>query len=165
MTYTMGEAAKAAGVTKGAIWQAIASKRLPASKDERNRWQIEPDDLFRRYPPSRQTSPPTSQLALPASERAQGTETGGVLAPDPAEVALLRQWLADVREDRDHWRQLYEAELAYNHRLVGLLSADRVKQLEQWRSGTPPVLEMPEPASRRARWNPFARWLAGRLFG
>src|SRR6267154_4187689 len=51
MAYTLGQAAKATGKTKAAISQAIAANRISATKDDLGRWQIDPAELHRLYPP------------------------------------------------------------------------------------------------------------------
>jgi len=51
MPYTLGQAAKAAGKAKASIAQAIADNRLSATKDAAGRWQIDPAELHRVYPP------------------------------------------------------------------------------------------------------------------
>jgi hypothetical protein len=51
MAYTLGQAAKATGKTKAAISQAIAAHRISAIKDDVGRWQIDPAELHRIYPP------------------------------------------------------------------------------------------------------------------
>lgn len=51
MAYTLGQAAKATGKSKAGISQAIAEHRISAIKDELGRWQIEPAELHRVYPP------------------------------------------------------------------------------------------------------------------
>lgn len=53
MAYTLGQAAKAVGRTKGAIQQAIAGNKISATKDEFGRWQIDPAELHRLYPPKK----------------------------------------------------------------------------------------------------------------
>jgi hypothetical protein len=51
MAYTLGQAAKATGKTKAAISQAIGANRISAIKDDLGRWQIDPAELHRVYPP------------------------------------------------------------------------------------------------------------------
>jgi hypothetical protein len=64
MAYTLGQAAKATGKTKAAISQAIAANRISAIKDDLGRWQIDPAELHRVYPPlSSQVNDSEHQLA------------------------------------------------------------------------------------------------------
>ena len=53
MVYTLGEAAKATGKSKAAISQAIASNKISATKDANGRYQIDPAELHRLYPPQK----------------------------------------------------------------------------------------------------------------
>lgn len=54
MAYTLGEAAKACGMSKAGIAKAIAKSRVSATKDEFGRWRIDPAELHRVYPPKSQ---------------------------------------------------------------------------------------------------------------
>lgn len=51
MFYTLGTAAKATGKTKTAIAEAIKKGRLSAIKNDLGRYQIDPAELHRVYPP------------------------------------------------------------------------------------------------------------------
>jgi hypothetical protein len=50
MAYTLGEAAKACGMSKAGIAKAIANNKVSATKDAFGRWQIDPAELHRVYP-------------------------------------------------------------------------------------------------------------------
>lgn len=49
MTYTLGEAAKATGLSKPTISKAIKSGKLSAIKNENGSYTIDPAELFRVY--------------------------------------------------------------------------------------------------------------------
>src|SRR3546814_12498708 len=51
MAYTLGEAAKATGISKASISRAITSGRISAIKTESGSFPIEPVELHRVYPP------------------------------------------------------------------------------------------------------------------
>src|SRR3546814_8831895 len=51
MAYTLGEAAKATGISKASISRAINSGRISAIKTESGSFSIEPVELHRVYPP------------------------------------------------------------------------------------------------------------------
>lgn len=51
MAYTLGEAAKATGISKASISRAINSGRISAVKNESGAFSIEPVELHRVYPP------------------------------------------------------------------------------------------------------------------
>jgi hypothetical protein len=53
MSYTLGQAAKATGMSKSSVLRAIKSNKLSAAKDEATgAWMIEPPELHRIYPPA-----------------------------------------------------------------------------------------------------------------
>ena len=94
--YTLGTAAKAAGKTKSAIFKAIQKGRISAQKDDFGRYQIDPAELHRVYPPP------------PVPEKGAHERTGEETAENrvlKAKVELLEELLREVREDRDHWRR------------------------------------------------------------
>ncbi|RYF20244.1 MAG: DNA-binding protein [Oxalobacteraceae bacterium] len=51
MAYTLGEAAKATGISKASISRAINSGRISAIKNDSGSFSIEPVELHRVYPP------------------------------------------------------------------------------------------------------------------
>ena len=55
MPYTLGQAAKATGKQKSTILEAIRNGRISAAKDDLGRYQIDPAELHRVYPPIVQT--------------------------------------------------------------------------------------------------------------
>jgi hypothetical protein len=75
---TLNQAAKVAEKSKSTLLGAIKSKRLSAFKTPLNQWQIDPDELFRVYPPRFshkkppgtvvQSSPPKLWQKSPANE-------------------------------------------------------------------------------------------------
>jgi hypothetical protein len=122
MAYSLGEAARAAGVSKTSIRRSIDSGRISASKDAFGRWQIEPVELHRIYPPAGSVTPPSEECLAPlepsvtsALER-EVTLLRELLERERAasEAALARERQAVEREreinraleaERDSWRQ------------------------------------------------------------
>src|SRR4030081_1423518 len=51
MSYTLGQAAKAVGMSKTSILRSIKAGRISAGRDELGQWAIEPCELHRVYPP------------------------------------------------------------------------------------------------------------------
>jgi hypothetical protein len=51
MGYTLGQAAKAVGMSKTSILRSIKAGRISAGRDEFGQWAIEPCELHRVYPP------------------------------------------------------------------------------------------------------------------
>ena len=94
--YTLGDAAKATGYTKSAISRAIQKGRISAHKDDFGRFVIDPAELHRVYPP---LSPPEQ------SGREQTQELTAENRELKARLEILGQLLADIKEDREHWRR------------------------------------------------------------
>ena len=87
MSYSLIEAATACGVNRSTVLRAIKAGKISASKDEQGEWRIEPAELNRVYPP------------------VQANETRPEQAHQDALIAELRSALADMRRDRDEWRE------------------------------------------------------------
>jgi hypothetical protein len=73
---TLNQAAREAGRSKATLLEAIRGGRLSAPKDELGRYQIDPAELFRVYPPT---------------GRRPDAETATDPMPPTTETALLRQ--------------------------------------------------------------------------
>ena len=97
MGYSLGEAARAAHRTKPTILRAIRAGKLSATKDEASgAWAIEPAELHRLYPGNGAVTPEPVLQPLPGNDALQ------------VEVTLLREQIAELREDRDRWRGMAE---------------------------------------------------------
>jgi hypothetical protein len=71
MAYTLGEAAKATGISKASISRAINSGRISAIKNEGGSFSIEPVELHRVYPPKS-----FAMVVETLSETTRNTEVG-----------------------------------------------------------------------------------------
>ena len=120
MAYTLGEAAKATGKSKATISKAIKSGRISAIKDDTGTFQIEPAELHRVYTPT------VSREQKETPEKPQdNTENDGRIRELQARLEAANERLtdketviADLREDRDKWRQQATA-LLEDHRPNG----------------------------------------------
>ena len=107
MAYTLGGAAKASGKSKATISKAIKSGRISAIKDDTGVYQIEPAELNRVYPinvDGNHDRTPRTPVETP--------ENGPSVRELQARLEAAHEWLADreaviadLREDRDRWRQ------------------------------------------------------------
>lgn len=121
MVYTLGEAAKATGKSKATISKAIKSGRISAIKDETGTFQIAPSELHRVYQPTvHYEHQETPKLT------AENDKDSGIIRELQAHLQAVRERLedketviADLREDRDKWRQQATA-LLPDHRPKGL---------------------------------------------
>ncbi len=103
MRYTLGQAAKATGLSKMTIQRALKSGRISGQKDETGSYQLDPAELHRVFPPvtpsddntpvtMRQTETPPADIELRVG-----------FARLEAEVAGLKAMLEDMRTERDRW--------------------------------------------------------------
>ena len=110
---TLSEAAAWAGKGRPAILKALQKGTISGRKDEGGQWRIDPAELARVYGPGttqdRSSVVPRSTLDIAL----EAQETAG----KDRELALLREMLAevrnerdDVRQDRDRWREQAEAQ-------------------------------------------------------
>lgn len=114
MVYTLGEAAKATGKSKATISKAIKSGRISAGKDETGTFQIDPAELHRVYPITVSTEQDET-----LGEPHRNDQTDGLVRELQARLEAAHERLADketviadLREDRDKWRQQATALLA-----------------------------------------------------
>ncbi len=105
MRYTLGQAAKATGVSKMTIHRALKNGRLSGQKDETGTYQIDPAELHRVFPAVTagdsnttvtmgQTEPPPSDIELQVSHARLEAENAG-----------LKAMLDDMRTERDRWHE------------------------------------------------------------
>lgn len=125
MSYSLSDAAKATGKNRTTIHRAIKSGKISASKNENGAYDIEPAELHRIFPAIAQRS--AQQAKETDSNRQQpGDTTSETLRIRLAtlekerdrERAQLEETIADLREDRDKWRQQATA-LLEDHRPKG----------------------------------------------
>lgn len=91
---SLGQAAKAAGISKATLSKALASGRVSYVSKGTAGYQLDPAEVFRVFPPKRVMPPVSEQFETPVN----------TTAVSAFEVELLRQQLEDVRADRDAWR-------------------------------------------------------------
>jgi excisionase family DNA binding protein len=107
MVYTLGEAAKATGKSKATISKAIKSGRISAHKPETGTFHIDPSELHRVYPPT-----PSSELEETPENATTRADIAGTIRELQARLESAHERLsdketviADLKEDRDRWRQ------------------------------------------------------------
>lgn len=100
------QAAQLKGVSRRTIMRAIESHELQAFRDNRNHWKIDPQALDKwadaQWAPSEHVHPEVPTLPTP--------DLVISLARAEAERDALREQLEQIKEDRDHWRKLVEAQ-------------------------------------------------------
>lgn len=128
MKYTAGQAAKATGVATATITRALKSGKISGQKDSNGAWMIDPSELHRVFPPvsSKEHEKPLMKQDATLYEIDERPYESSALQ---REIQVLRETLADVREDRDKWRDM----------------AERL-------SIAPPIVPKVEPVSVHSRW-------------
>ena len=106
MGYTLNEAAKAVGKSKTTIHRAIKSGKISASKLDSGAYAIDPSELHRVFQDGtmeRNTRNDTEQ-----AKTTSGTDDIRLKILEKErerERQQLEETIADLREDRDKWRQ------------------------------------------------------------
>lgn len=103
MKYTAGQAAKAAGISKATITRALKSGKISGTKDDSGAWTIDPAELHRVFPPVAD-EPPETQIMKRSAPPKETSETGVL----ERENQMLREALAEARQERDRWHQIAE---------------------------------------------------------
>jgi hypothetical protein len=101
MPYTLAEAAAACGLDKSTVRRAVRSGRVSGTRDDLGVWHVEPVELHRVFPPAARTEGDTTAVPRDAPGDAAAVTTDAL-------VAELRAVIADLRQDRDHWRSAFE---------------------------------------------------------
>jgi hypothetical protein len=133
MGYTLGQAAKAVGMSKTSILRSIKTGRISAGRDEFGQWAIEPCELHRVYPPLADdtgTGNGTEERGVTGGEPALAEATTRATLAE-ARLSDFKSMLVDIREQRDRWQQQAE-------RLAALAITDQRKerspaQPQSWR--------------------------------
>jgi len=128
MKYTAGQAAKATGVATATITRSLKSGKISGQKDSNGAWMIDPSELHRVFPPVSSKDHEKSLMKQDATPYEMGERSSESSALQ-REIQVLRETLADVREDRDKWRDM----------------AERL-------SIAPPIAPKVEPVSVHSRW-------------
>ena len=107
MVYTLGEAAKATGKSKATISKAIKNGRISARKDEFGTFHIDPSELHRVYSPVTSIEQEETPANTPRETDIDVTirELQARLEATQERLADKDAVIADLREDRDRWRQ------------------------------------------------------------
>lgn len=125
MAYTLGEAAKATGISKASISRAVSSGRISATKKENGSFSIEPVELHRIYPPK--SAVPVSTTVpetAPSDERnTRNTADSNVLqARLDAALEQLRDKDGTIGDLRQRLDRADEERREAQARVIGLLA-------------------------------------------
>ena len=138
---SLAEAAKHCGVNRSTILRAAKSGKMSGIRNDDGSWSVEASELFRVFEPKADTS-----AAPQSAQRDAATD---------ALVSELRAVIADLRRDRDAWRDQAER-LALATSAPPRASGDATPQPEQARTAVPAIGPKPaEPSRLRRAW----RWM------
>ena len=103
MRYTLGQAAKATGLSKMTILRALKSGRISGQKDETGSYAIDPAELHRVFPAVSEgdghVPPNMGRSETPSTD----VELQVGYARLEAENTALKAMLEDMRTERDRW--------------------------------------------------------------
>lgn len=110
MTYTLNEAAKATGKSKTTIHRALKSGKVSATKTATGAYAIEPAELHRVFPivPAERNEERSARNSEEHRRNDLGTlriQLESVEKERERERQQLQETIADLRDDRDRWRQ------------------------------------------------------------
>ncbi len=100
---TPQQAASRAQVSRGTIMNAIKDSHLVARRDNRNRWQITPDDLS-KWLSDRSDIATVKAVIIDSQSLPPSDENLIRIAVLEAELKGRDQRIADLERDRDDWK-------------------------------------------------------------
>ena len=125
MAYTLGEAAKATGISKASISRAINSGRISATKKDDGSFSIEPVELHRVYPPKSAapvTETPFETLRNGNADTRNGSDSNVLQARLDAALEQLRDRDGTIDDLRRRLDQSDEERREAQARVIGLLA-------------------------------------------
>lgn len=107
---TLSQAAKALGKSKSTINRAIKTGRLSATRNEDGTFSIVPAELYRAFPEPHQNAHHIVPLERPRTPVSDDLHNRinlleQLLEKERDTVTREREIAADLKEDRDRWRQ------------------------------------------------------------
>jgi hypothetical protein len=101
MGYTLGQAARAVGMSKTSIFRSIKAGRISGTKDEFGLWCIEPCELHRVYPALTDVTDTDSAAEQSVTGGESGSDTALV---EDIRASLLEQRISDLKTMLDDMR-------------------------------------------------------------
>lgn len=142
---TLSQAAKASGKSKSTLSRAIKTGRLSATRLDDGNFSIDPAELFRAYP---------ATLNNPYHEHSIERDATPVPAELQSRINMLELLLEKEREAVEREREISTRERE--------ISADLKEDRDRWRQQATSLLAdqrpaEPAPLVKRRRWWPFNR--------
>lgn len=105
--FTLNEAAKETGRSKGTISKALNNGKLSYVSKTKSGYQIEPAELFRVFPPKQDKSSNQVQLET-QKETTKNTELEHQIELLKKDLEHIREKADTLEDDRNHWRKQAE---------------------------------------------------------
>jgi len=160
MSYTLAEAAAACGLDKSTVRRAVRSGRISGTRDDLGVWHVEPVELHRVFPPAMRTESDTPELPRDAVSESSTATTDTLVALLHQTIDDLRadrdrdraehnNAMADLRQERDHWRQAFER-------------AQRALPMPDTIAMPGPATSVPRISGQQSRLRRAWRWMQAR---
>jgi hypothetical protein len=111
MTYTLGMAARATGLSKSTIYRAIKAGRISTGRSDTGEYVIDPAELHRVFPPAQDATRSgngcVTQDATPSEQGEIALRHARLEAEIAASLQEVAQLCADLQKtwgDRNRWR-------------------------------------------------------------
>jgi hypothetical protein len=127
MILSANQASKEAGKTKKTILDAIKSKRMSASKNDKGHWEIDPAELFRVFPKTSATPPPNTT----ATPHVENHENRIKIAELEAEVKALKWEVERTDIERERERENLSQHIEDMRKAMAQLTDQRAGQGER----------------------------------
>ena len=124
MALSANQASKEAGKTKKTILDAINSKRMSASKNDKGHWEIDPAELFRVFPKTSVTPPPNTATTPPVENH----ENRIKIAELEAEVKALKREVERTEIERERERKNLSQHIEDMRKAMAQLTDQRAGQ-------------------------------------
>jgi hypothetical protein len=135
MTLSANQASKEAGKTKKTILDAIKSKRMSATKNDKGHWEIDPAELFRVFPKTSIT-PPLNTTTTPPMEN---HENRIKIVELEAEVKALKREVERTDAERERERESLSQHIEDMRKAMAQITDQRVGQgARRWFGLLPP---------------------------
>jgi excisionase family DNA binding protein len=143
--FTLGEAAKQAGVSKPTLSKAISNGRLSAEKQPDGSYRIQPAELFRVYPPEIFGN----RLGQSEVDEIETVSGDGLAA---SEIAVLRERLALLTAERTRERELLTDQIQDLRRRLDAEAESRRADAEERRKLTAVLTDQRQDVKPRRWW-------------
>ena len=104
MLISPAHAAKSKNVSRRTIMRAIENYEIKATRDNRNHWKIDPQDLDRWA----DAQSKLSERAQPVLPTLPTLDLEAKLAVAEAQRDAAKEQVTDLQKDRDRWREMAE---------------------------------------------------------